>query len=81
MVSDAGISSGSLWLNSGGREAVSVVVNGDLSDGFIKRFPFTDTDDLSGAYVLVFGVLKVSKNAKRYVAINQLEKISVSFAD
>lgn len=81
MVSDAGISSGSLWLNSGGREAVSVVVNGDLSDGFIKRFPCTDTDDFAGAYILVFGVLKVSKNAKRYVVINQLEKISVNFAD
>lgn len=83
MVSDAGISSGSLWLNSGGREAVSVVVDGDLSEVFTARFPWSDLDDFAGGYVLLFGTLRESKSSskKRYIAVNQLEKITLSMSD
>lgn len=83
MVSDAGIASGSLWLNSGGREAISVVVDRDLGDVFTARFPCSDLDDFAGAYALVFGTLKVANNAskKRYISVGQLERISVSFSD
>lgn len=82
MISDAGLSREnppSLWLNSGGRDDVSIVVGDALSNAFLERFPFDELDDLAGAYVLIFGHLRFSQNGKKYIALSNIEKITISF--
>ena len=81
MLSDARGSDGSIWLNSGGRESISIVVDSSIADEFARRFRFGDLEDLAGAYVLVFGTLKYSSQGKHYLACNDVRYITASLAD
>lgn len=81
-VSDAGKSGeqpASLWLNSGGAQDLSIVVSGDLSDEFVERFP-VDLEALAGAYVLVFGRLRVSQFGKKYISVSDISRMAISLA-
>jgi hypothetical protein len=81
LVSDAAQSGDqppSLWLNTGGRQDLSVVVDSSLTDDFTQRFPIQELEDLAGAYVLVFGYLRVSKNAKKYIAVSDISRITLN---
>lgn len=68
----------SLWLNTGGRQDLSVVVDSSLADDFTQRFPIHELEDLAGAYVLVFGCVRVSKNAKKYIAVQDISRITLN---
>jgi len=68
----------SLWLNTGGRQDLSVVVDSSLVDDFTQRFPIHELEDLAGAYVLVFGCVRVSKNAKKYIAVHDISRITLN---
>lgn len=81
MLSDARFGgSQELWLNTGGRDDVSIVVPAELVGSFAQRFRVDDAEDLAGAYVLVFGELKVSLGGKAYIACNDLQRITVNLA-
>ncbi|QHW08396.1 hypothetical protein [Pseudomonas putida] len=71
----------SLWLNTGGRDNVSIVVGDEQSDDFLARFPFEDTEELAGAYVLVFGELQLSRNGKLYIRAHDISRFTLSFPD
>lgn len=82
-VSDAGTSGeqpASLWLNSGGAQDLSIVVGGDLSGPFLQRFQVNRLEALAGAYVLVFGRLRVSQFGKKYIALSDISRMAVSLA-
>lgn len=84
MVSDAAMypkGNESLWLNSGGRDAVSVVVDADLGEAFQKRYPIFDPEKFAGSYVLVFGELRLSQKNKLYIAVKELDQISLLLDD
>lgn len=84
MVADAGMypkGNESLWLNSGGRDAVSVVVDADLGEAFEKRYPVTELEGFAGSYVLVFGELRRSQRDKLYIAVKELGQISLLLDD
>jgi hypothetical protein len=81
MVSDAKMVPESLWLNSGGRDAVSVVVGGDLGEAFQERYPIEDAEKFAGSYVLVFGELRLSKNNKLYITVKEVGQISLLLDD
>lgn len=80
-ISDAAMSRDNppdLWLNSGGRDDVSIVCNSGTIGELQNRFPFEELDDLAGSYALIFGRLRFSQYGKKYLAINEIEKISIS---
>lgn len=82
MLSDARFGrNGEIWLNSGGQQNVSTVVNVELLPEFNRRFRLEEPEDLAGAYALVFGTLGKSSNGKLYLACNDLRYITVSLAD
>lgn len=82
MLSDARFGpSNEVWLNSGGQRNVSTVVNATLVNEFANRFNLSDTEDLAGAYALVFGTLGLSPRGKLYLTCNDLRYITVSLAD
>lgn len=82
MISDARVDgNGSLWLNSGGRDDVSIVIQDELLKDFGQRFGANDVEDLAGAYVLFLGELRVSQNGKAYLPCNDIQSISVSLAE
>lgn len=82
MLSDARFGrNGEIWLNSGGQQNVSTVVNVELIPEFNRRFRVDEPEDLAGAYALVFGILGMSTNGKLYLACNDLRYITVSLAD
>lgn len=82
MLSDARFGrNGEVWLNSGGQQNVSTVVNVDLVPELNRRFRLEELEDLAGAYALVFGTLGESTNGKLYLACNDLRYITVNLAD
>ncbi|SDZ64554.1 hypothetical protein [Pseudomonas sp. NFIX28] len=82
MIADAALSRfdpPSLWLNSGGRDDVSIVVGDEQSNEFLERFPFEDIEEFAGAYALIFGELRESQNGKKYLAATQIAKLTLSY--
>lgn len=80
MLSDARDWQEDLWLNSGGRTSISIVVDNSIIDQFVERFRVRENEDLAGAYVLVFGILHRSANGKRYIACHDIQLITASLA-
>lgn len=81
LVSDAnhgGNEPPSLWLNSGGRQDLSIVIDAEQQGDFCQRWPFFDFEALAGACVLVFGTLRVSSLGKKYVAVNDIDALSIN---
>lgn len=81
LISDAGLSREdppSLWLNSGGRDDVSIVISDAQSDEFLKRYPFDELEEFAGSYALVFGRLKESRQGKKYLTATDMSKLTIS---
>ena len=78
ILTDARLSSeGSLWLNSGGVENVSCVIQAEMVDKFFQRYHLEDEEDLAGAYVIIIGSLKISPNGKRYIRLTDIDYIDL----
>jgi hypothetical protein len=75
MLSDIGRHSGTVWLNSGGRNNISFCLAEELFLDIRNRFNATDDEDLSGAYVLVIGVARRSQNGKIFCPIESQDMI------
>lgn len=69
-----------LWLNTGGRDDVSLVVDEASVGEFGERFDVKSTEDLAGSYVLVFGRLKKSSKDKKYISISDIGYCTISLA-
>ena len=62
----------SIWLNSGGREDVSLCLPTTIQQRFFDRFRINMVEDLVGSYILYLGDLRVSQNNKYYIVIDEL---------
>jgi len=65
MIADA--NSGINYLNSGGRDTVSVFLNPEVRKGLLRKYRMGDAEDVAGCYALVFGKLRKFQNGKKYV--------------
>lgn len=61
-----------IWLNSGGREDVSLCLPEAIQRRFFERFRINTEEDLVGSYILYLGDLRVSQNNKHYIVIDEL---------
>ncbi|SDX98526.1 J domain-containing protein [Pseudomonas sp. NFACC08-1] len=78
MLTDARLSSeGALWLNAGGAENVSCVIQAEMVDDFFAAYGLSDEEDLAGAFLILIGSLKVSANGKKYIRLAGLEHIAL----
>jgi hypothetical protein len=68
---------GALWLNSGGRDDMSVCVPEQFVNELYERFRITDEEDLAGIYALVLGTLRTSQGGKKYVQVEDLGFITL----
>lgn len=68
---------GTLWLNSGGPGDFSIGVPWELIPGFFRRFKIREPWELDDATLLVFGVLQISQNWKKYVMLDDLIHVAV----
>ena len=59
----------SVWFNSGGQDNVSFCMDKIHLTDFFKKYPVRDAEELSGAYLLVFGTLKYCPRKKLYCVI------------
>lgn len=66
-----------LWLNSGGRDDMSICVQEQFVNEFYERFHITDEEDLAGIYALVLGTLRTSQGGKKYVQTEDLGFITL----
>lgn len=67
----------SIWINTGGNDTVSIVINEKISNDFTARFKIKELEDLSGKYVLAIGKLHKSKNNKIFLKLNDIAYITV----
>jgi hypothetical protein len=58
-----------LWLNGGGRDNVSFCIQTRDIGEIFARYGIQNLEDFAGAYVLVFGMLQISRPGKRYCII------------
>lgn len=63
---------GALWLNSGGRDDISICVPEQFVNELYERFRITDEEELAGTYALVLGTLRTSQGGKKYVQVEDL---------
>ena len=68
---------GALWLNSGGRDDMSVCVPEQFVNELYERFRITDEEELAGTYALVLGTLRTSQGGKKYVQVEDLGFITL----
>lgn len=67
----------SLWINTGGNDNISILIEAEHLSVFLDRFKVKDIENLSGKYVLNIGKLKESKNNKIYSVLENISYISV----
>lgn len=67
----------SLWINTGGNDTISILIEEKFLPQFIERFKINDIEDFSGKYVLIIGKLKKSQNQKIYSILEDISYISV----
>jgi len=81
MLSDARrAQDGTLWLNSGGRDAISFCLPNRLIASLFERYGIEDEEDLAGAYILVLGTPSVSQRNKVYCNLAINEHMSIRLA-
>lgn len=68
---------GALWLNSGGRDAMSSCVPEQFVNELHRRFRISDEEGLSGIYALILGSLRTSKDGKKYVRVDDIGRITL----
>jgi hypothetical protein len=65
-----------IWVNSGGFDDCSIVIEENLQSEFYERFPdYDDLENLNGKYVLCFGEILKSTNGKYFVKLDDMSKI------
>lgn len=69
----------SVWFNSGGRDNISFRLDVIHLNDFNQRYRFNDEEDLAGAYILVFGMLKYSPTKNYYCEIEDLNFMALKF--
>ncbi|WP_155646861.1 hypothetical protein [Burkholderia territorii] len=62
-----------LWLNSGGRQDVSILIQAEIVGELYERFGIDDVEDFAGVYFLVFGYMKRSVRDKYYISVDDLD--------
>lgn len=77
MVVSARFDHGALWLNSGGRDDISVCVPEQFFNELCERFRISDEEDLVGTYALILGPLQISRYRKKYVRVGDLGFITL----
>lgn len=60
----------SLWFNSGGNDNISFCLDSKFVEGIINRYGIRDLEDISGAYILVFGISHITPNGKLWCLID-----------
>lgn len=71
---------GTLWLNAGGRRALSFCLGQLHIGGFLRRYGIADEQDIVGAHILVLGVPTVSQNGKLYCDLTANEHFTIRLA-
>lgn len=78
LISDAGLSQdGTVWINSGGRNTISSCLSVEMQAEVFQRFHIEELEDLSGAYILALGELRVSQNGKMYCVIESSGHLTI----
>ena len=77
MVVSARFDQGTLWLNSGGRDDMSVCVPEQFVNELCDRFRISDEEELAGTYALVIGPLRTSLGGKKYVLLEDIGFITL----
>jgi len=79
MISDAKYSkdSKSIWINTGGNDTISILIDEEMHDIFLDRFKIKELEDLSGKYVLSICKLNKSKNDKIFSKVEDISYISI----
>lgn len=67
-----------LWINTGGNNSLSILLEEELHDSFFERFRIKDIEDLSGKYILVISKLQNSKNDKIYSKVEDVSYITLN---
>lgn len=81
MLSDARRdAAGTLWLNSGGRDAISFCLDAHLIAPLFARYGIDDEEDLAGAYILLLGSPAVSQRNKVYCDLAIHEHMALRLA-
>jgi len=71
---------GTLWFNSQGGTNVSAFLDRRYIQEAMTRFGWGEEEDLAGAYLLIFGILKRSRSGKLCIEISALERFTVRLA-
>ena len=69
-----------LWFNTGGRNDVSLCLKEEYVDELWARYGISDVEDMAGAYMLVFGEIRSSKNDKKYIAMDGPAHLTIRLA-
>lgn len=81
MIADARLDQkGVLWLNSGGRNDMSICVPEQFVPELYQRFRVSKEEDLAEAYALVLGTLSNSQAGKKYVQAEDISFITLRLA-
>lgn len=72
--------SGTMWLNSGGREDMSICIDSRFTEETFDRFHIEEDEDIAGAYILVLGELRVGPTGKKYVPITEPSRFALRLA-
>ncbi|GEK50942.1 hypothetical protein [Vreelandella venusta] len=74
LVFDTGMTSdGSLWLNTGKYDDLSILISPDKYESFKRKFDFQFDRDLEGMHMLVFGKLRQARTGKLIVDVEELD--------
>ncbi|WP_345980874.1 hypothetical protein [Sulfurimonas sp. HSL3-2] len=80
MISDAQLDKKtieSIWINTGGNDTVSILIDEKISKSFLERFKIKELEDLSGKYILAIGKLNKSKNNKIFLKLQNIAYVTV----
>ena len=66
-----------IWFNSGGWYAVNFCLDSQFLSAFNLRYAIGNWDALTGAYILVFGTLRVSQQGKFFCVIEDLDRMAL----
>jgi len=74
---DVNIFNNSIWINSGGYDDCSIIIENNLQEDFYRIFPkYKDLEELNGVYILCFGKILKSQKNKFYIKLNDISEIT-----
>jgi len=74
---DVNIFNNSIWINSGGNNDCSIIIENNLQEDFYRIFPkYKDIEELNGVYILCFGKILKSQKNKFYIKLDDISKIT-----